>query len=71
MRAVEKRLRENVAFLEKELSEAKQDRDLFRQHFSERFRWWIKLLGDGKTPDLPSIIEADAKWLRNFKWWSW
>ena len=71
MRAVERRLRERVAQLEKDLSEVEADRDLFRDHFTRRFRWWIKLIGDKQTPNMQWLIEDDAKELRGFKWWSW
>lgn len=71
MRAIEKRLRERVKELEKELEEIKQDRILFRDHFINRFKWWIKLIGEQTGPSLPWLIEDDAKWLRKFKWWYW
>jgi hypothetical protein len=71
MRAVEKRLRERVKVLEADVEELKADRELFREHFRERFRWWIKLLGENSTPVLPWLIEDEAKWLRRFKWFSW
>lgn len=71
MRAVEKRLRERIAFLEKEKSEIEADRQLFRDHFANRFRWWIKLIGEQKTPNMPWLIEADAKEMRAMKWWHW
>jgi len=71
MRAVEKRLRERIKRLEREKSEVEGDRDLFREHFARRFRWWIKLLGEQSGPDLKWLIEDDAKEMRNMKWWSW
>ncbi len=71
MRAVEKRLRERIKELEKENQEVSEDRDLFRDHFARRFRWWIELVGKQKTPNMAWLIEADAKEMRAMKWWSW
>ena len=71
MRAVEKRLLERIKLLEKEVTELEEDRDRFRIHFATRFRWWVKLIGNQTTPDMAWLIEADAKELREFKFWSW
>lgn len=71
MRAVEKRLRERVKNLEKQLSELEADRDVFRKHFSRRYRWWIELLGKKETPSIAWLIEADAKEMVSMKWWAW
>ena len=71
MRAIERRLRERIKALEQQNHELTHDRELFRDHFSRRFKWWIQLMGDSKTPSLSWLIEADAKELRNFTWWSW
>jgi hypothetical protein len=71
MRAVEKRLRERIKYLETNQAEIDADRELFRKHFARRFRWWIELLGKGTTPSLPWLIEQDAKEMRDMKWWSW
>ena len=71
MRAVEKRLRERIKALEKELEDVRTDRQKFRQHFADRFKWWIKLLGDKETPNMSWLIENDAKWLRDFEWFPW
>ncbi|NJN36003.1 MAG: hypothetical protein HC794_01835 [Nitrospiraceae bacterium] len=71
MNATEKRLREYIKDLERDNRELNEDRRLFRQHFTARFRWWIQLVGEGKTPNTAELIESDAKWLRNFKEWMW
>ncbi len=71
MRAIEKRLRERIAYLEVANRELEADRNLFRDHFARRFRWWIELLGKNETPKLAWLIEADAKEMRAMQWWSW
>lgn len=71
MRAAEKRLRERIQALESQLEEIKQDREMFRDHFATRFRWWIKLLGEQSKPNLAWVIEDDAKYLRRMQWWGW
>lgn len=71
MRAVEKRLRERIQYLEETKAEVQADREKLREHFATRFRYWIQLMGEQKTPSLPWLIEHDAKTLANLKWWSW
>lgn len=71
MRAIEKQLRERIKELEEQNAELESDRAIFRNHFAERFRWWIKLLGESKTPNLRWLIEDDAKAMRNMQLWSW
>ena len=71
MRSVEKRLRTQIANLEQEVANLEADRNLFREHFAYRFRWWIKLVGEKSSPNLPYLIEDDAKWLFKFTWWHW
>lgn len=71
MRAIEKRLRERIKQLEAELQETRDDRQLFRDHFARRFRWWIELIGSQSTPSLPWLIEQDAKEMRHMKYWCW
>ncbi len=71
MRAVEKRLRERIRHLEEQLKETERDRDIFREHFTNRFRWWIKLIGEQSKPNLSWLIEDDARFLRRLQWWSW
>lgn len=71
MRIVEKQLRERIKYLEARVAEVEADRDVFRDHFSRRFRWWLELLGKSENPSLASLIEADAKQMRMMKWWPW
>lgn len=71
MRAVEKRLRERIKYLEAYQAELESDRELFRDHFARRFRWWIELLGKHSSPNIKWLIEYDAKEMRKMKWWSW
>lgn len=71
MRAVEKRLRERIKNLEDELAKVKADREKFRNHFAQRFRWWIKLIGEKRTPNMSWLIESDAKVLSEFERWYW
>lgn len=78
MRAVEKRLRQRlkaaesrIEELHKDLSEIRTDRNTFREHFIKRMRWWIELMGQSKHPNMPWLVEDDAKWLQRFTWWSW
>lgn len=71
MRAVEKRLRERIKELEKQLETVEADRAKFREHFSRRFRWWIELAGKGQHPSVAWLIEADAKELYSLGYWWW
>jgi hypothetical protein len=78
MRAIEKRLRmrlknaeARVQELQTELNEVRQDRQKFRDHFMQRFKWWIELIGSQQTPSLPWLIEDDAKELRKFQYFIW
>lgn len=71
LRQTIKELKERIGYLEKELVEVREDRQLFRNHFSERFKWWIQLLGENKTPNMAWLVEADAKYLRSFKFFVW
>lgn len=71
MRAIERTLRARVTVLEAEVRELQEDREVFREHFKERFRWWIELLGKQEKPSLPWLIESEAKWLRRFQWFAW
>ena len=69
--AVERRLRERIKALEEQKKKLEEERSKFRDHFANRFRWWIKLLGEGKTPSLPWVIEDDAKMMNSVTWWYW
>lgn len=71
MRAVERRLRYHIKALEKEKADLEKDRQKFRNHFARRFRWWIELLGKQTAPSVSWLVEADAKELAAFEWWSW
>jgi hypothetical protein len=71
MRAIETRLRERIKVLETQKAEVEADREVLRNHFAKRFRWWIKLLGEGKAPSLSWLIEDDAKAIKDFQWWHW
>jgi len=65
------RLNARIEALEKEVSELRDDRNLFREHFINRFQWWVKLQSEKSSPNLAWIIENDAKWLQRFKYWVW
>jgi len=71
MRKVERQLRERVKAVEEERDKITEDRDRFRRHFAERFRWWIKLIGEQKSPSLPYLVETDARFLHKAEWWIW
>lgn len=71
MRAVEKRLRERIKLMEKDLEEIRVDRQHFRDQFIRRFKFWIECLGEGRSPNVSSVIESDAKFLHKVKQWYW
>lgn len=71
MRKIERQLRERIKDLTGTNEELSRELEVYRQHFSSRLRWWIKLLGEGKTPSLPWLIENDAKVLHSVKSWWW
>lgn len=75
MRKVERQLRARLknaeSLLEETRRELEEDREKFRTHFSERFRWWIKLVGEGKSTSAAWLIEADAKFLTTVQRWFW
>jgi predicted nuclease with TOPRIM domain len=71
LRAIEKKLRERIKQLEAEKQALEEDRRKFREHFENRFRWWLKLLGEGKTPSVSFLIESDAKVMATFVRWFW
>lgn len=71
MRKVEKRLREKLKQKEMEIYELYTERERFRNHFRDRFRWYIKLLGNKEYPDMKSLVEAEAKFLQTVKSWRW
>ena len=71
MRRVERILRDRIKTLEKQNAALEADRQKFRQHFIRRFKWWLQLLGDSKTPNMAWLVEDDAKELQNFESWWW
>ena len=71
MRAVEKRLRERIKYLEVELGEVTVDRQKFRDYFSSKLRWFITLMGENKYADTAPMIEDLAKLLQRVKWFTW
>ena len=71
MRRVEKRLRDRIDELEAELKWKSEELEVFRNHFSKRFRWWIELLSKNTSPNLGWMIEDDAKVLHKLKSWWW
>lgn len=71
MRAVEKRLRERIKELENKLQVVENDRRLFREHFVNRFKFLIQVLGENKNPCAKWLIEDDAAWLQEFEKWYW
>lgn len=71
MRAVEKRLRERIKGLEKELAEVKADRDEFRKYWAGKFRWYLELHGKGTQPNVAWLIEDMAKFFTKVQRWYW
>lgn len=66
-----KQLKEKIKRLEKEKDEILQDRVKFRNHFQKRLQWWIRLLGENKTPEMKWLIEDEAKFLNSVEHWYW
>lgn len=71
MRKIEKRLRDRIKSLEKELSEVEEDRTKYRVYYTRKFRWFIELQGKGTTPSMAWIIEDFAKFFQTVKWFNW
>jgi hypothetical protein len=71
MRAIEKRLRERIKILDEENKKLRDDRQKFRNHFENRFRFWLKLLGEQSSPSVASLVESDAKFMANVERWYW
>jgi hypothetical protein len=67
----EKQYKQEIKCLRKELDQVLADRRLFREHFTENFRWYIRLCGENKYPNMISLVESEAKWLRRFTYWYW
>lgn len=62
-------LKARVRELEDKLDEVSTDRQMFRAHFENRFKWWFELMSNSQTPDLVSLAKFDALQLRRFKYW--
>jgi hypothetical protein len=67
------RYRENdIDRLNEKITKLENERGEFRKHFSDRFRLWVELQGNGQNPtSLTWLIDADAKFLARvspFKW---
>ena len=71
MRAVEKRLREKIRELEKQMAEVEKDRAQFRESFAANLRDAIRVHGEGKTFNMSSLIETYAKQLQKVAWFCW
>ena len=71
MRVVEKRLRERIKALEKELAEVKADREIFRSYFANNLKWFIELLGNQKSPSVSFLVTDTAKFLNRVQRWHW
>lgn len=64
-------LKEEIAELKREKSVLEQDRNLYRNAFISKMKWFIELLGNQKTPNLPWTIEDMSKTLnkaQNYYW---
>lgn len=71
MRKVEKRLRERVKTLEKELTEVKEDRQKFRDFTVNNLKTAIRIHGESKYWNMQSLIEALSKNLQSVKYFYW
>lgn len=69
--AKNKELRERIRELEINLNEIEADREKYRSHFKKRLKWFLQLLGEGKSPSMTWIVEDEAKFWNNVKpfWW--
>lgn len=66
-----KEAKEEIKELRKKLEEVEFDRQKFRNHFSNRLRWYIKLLGENKAPDMRWLVEDEARFYTKVNWWFW
>lgn len=71
MRAVERRLRDRIKSLEKELIEVKADRDGFRATMTYLLRRVIELHGKGHYWSSSSLIETLSQHIAKREWWYW
>lgn len=71
MRAVEKRLRERVKELEKELAEVKEDREVFRKGLAHDIREAIRIHGNGHYWRMDALIQNFCQRLQKVEWFYW
>lgn len=71
MRAVEKRLRERIKYLEDKLAKVEADRDGFRESIASNLRQAIRIHGEGHYWNMPGLIETFAKQIAKREWWYW
>jgi len=71
MRKIERQLRERLKASDARVAKLESDREKFRTHFANRFRWWIELVGEGKNASAKWLIESDAKFLTEVERWFW
>lgn len=71
MRVVEKRLRERIKSLEKELDEVKRDREGFRNSLVNNLKEAIRIHGLGQYWIMPHLIETFAKNISQRNKWYW
>lgn len=73
-KSVTQKLREakdEIKVLRSEIEDLKKDREKFRNHFVERMKWYIKLLGEQKTPNMSYLVEIESKFLATVQRWFW
>lgn len=56
-----KRLREEIRGLRANLSEMESDRNIYRDYCVANFKWFVKLIGEGKTPCLQYLIKEHGR----------
>lgn len=66
-----KNLKAELRVKTNELYDIREDRRKFREHFELRFKLWIKLLGEKRSPNMEWLVEDDARWLARFQTWFW
>jgi len=71
MRAIEKRLRERIKWLEKDRENIFVDRQKFRDFCAEKLRWYIELKGKGQAGSTSWMIEDMAKLFQRVEWFHW
>jgi hypothetical protein len=57
--------------LNQEIHKLRDEQKKYQEHFARRFKWWIKLMGDSHTPDLPWLVEQDAKFMQTVAPFTW